>query len=145
MSKQIKSIAPVQKRGDKWVAERGTGGWDVRIRYADGTERLLCDGTAPYTLAQAQVAADSARRDESRHGLYSHDKRIVVTLANPWTGALIERDVTELTQAQLEAYPLDDAVCAELQTMAPCSPAQYLAAYVDHVGAAEAGRVIIGS
>ena len=64
MSKKIKSITPVQRRGDRWTAEGGTGGWDVRIRYTDGAERLLCDGRAPYTLAQAQVAADSARRDD---------------------------------------------------------------------------------
>ena len=50
----IKSIIPVQLPG---------GGWDVRTRYADGREVLLCDGTGPYTLAQAQAAADGVRRD----------------------------------------------------------------------------------
>jgi hypothetical protein len=58
---KIKSILPVQRRGNGWTAGGGTGGWDVRIRYADGREELLCGGTAPYTLAQAQVAADNAR------------------------------------------------------------------------------------
>jgi hypothetical protein len=71
MSKQIKSITPVQRRGDRWMSERGTGGWDVRIRYADGSEQLLCEGRAPYTLAQAELAAHNARRDEARHGIYS--------------------------------------------------------------------------
>jgi ribosomal protein S27AE len=37
-------------------------GWDVRIADAHG-ERLLCGGRAPYTLHQAQIAADAVRRD----------------------------------------------------------------------------------
>ena len=40
-------------------------GWDVML--PDG--RMLCDGRAPYTLAQAQEAADNARRDYARHGI----------------------------------------------------------------------------
>ena len=40
-------------------------GWDVTL--PDGG--MLCDGRAPYTLAQAQVAADNARRDYARHGI----------------------------------------------------------------------------
>ncbi len=49
----VKSIEPVQIPG---------AGWDVRTRYDDGREVLLC-GDGPYTLAQAQVAADGVRRD----------------------------------------------------------------------------------
>jgi hypothetical protein len=30
---------------------------------------MLCDGRAPYTGAQAQAAADNARRDYARHGI----------------------------------------------------------------------------
>ena len=40
-------------------------GWDVTL--PDG--RMLCDGRAPYTLVQAQEAADNARRDYARHGI----------------------------------------------------------------------------
>lgn len=40
-------------------------GWDVTL--PDGS--MLCDGRAPYTLAQAQEAADNARRDYARHGI----------------------------------------------------------------------------
>jgi hypothetical protein len=40
-------------------------GWDVTLPDGD----MLCDGRAPYTLAQAQVAADNARRDYARHGI----------------------------------------------------------------------------
>lgn len=50
----VKSVIPVVIPGK---------GWDVRTRYADGREVLLCGGTGPYTLAQAQVAADSVRRE----------------------------------------------------------------------------------
>lgn len=59
-NKSIKSAIPVQRRGDRWVTEKGQGLWDVRVRYTDGTERLVCDGKAPYTLAQAQMAARNA-------------------------------------------------------------------------------------
>jgi hypothetical protein len=36
--------------------------WDVQL--PDGT--MLCEGRGPYTLAQAQVAADNARRDAAQ-------------------------------------------------------------------------------
>tara|TARA_R110000868_G_scaffold91905_1_gene254752 strand:- start:87 stop:278 length:192 start_codon:yes stop_codon:yes gene_type:complete len=49
------NIKPVQVQGK---------GWDVTL--PDGG--MLCNGRAPYTLAQAQVAADNARRDYARHG-----------------------------------------------------------------------------
>jgi len=39
-------------------------GWDVTL--PDGG--MLCGGRAPYTGAQAQAAADNARRDYARHG-----------------------------------------------------------------------------
>jgi hypothetical protein len=63
----IKSITPVQKRqikgGEfKLVTSGGQGGWDVRIRYETGEEKLLI-GNFPYTLAQAGAAAESAHRD----------------------------------------------------------------------------------
>lgn len=51
----IKSIMPVQV----------FGGWDVRQRNQDGTELFL---NACYTLAQAQVAADSLRRHLANGG-----------------------------------------------------------------------------
>jgi hypothetical protein len=40
-------------------------GWDVMLP----NDGMLCDGRAPYTLAQAQAAADNARRDYARHGI----------------------------------------------------------------------------
>ena len=59
---KIKSIRPVRVPG---------AGWDVRARLTDGREHLLA-GTGPYTMAQAQRAADSLRRDVARHGLPQH-------------------------------------------------------------------------
>lgn len=61
MTGAIKSISPVQLRQIKGgcfktVTGGGQGLWDVKIRYADGTEKLLC-GHFPYTLAQASAAA----------------------------------------------------------------------------------------
>lgn len=44
-------------------------GWDVKIS-ADGYPViLLCDGRAPYTMAQAQTAGANMRRDIARHGI----------------------------------------------------------------------------
>lgn len=64
-TQSIKSITPVQRRqvkggGFKLVTSGGQGGWDVRIRYTDETEELLC-GDFPYNLAQATAAAQSTR------------------------------------------------------------------------------------
>lgn len=58
---EVKSITIVQKSG-----------WDVRLRLKDGREYLY-SGKYPYTMAQAQVAADSARRDIARHGIQLKD------------------------------------------------------------------------
>lgn len=62
--KMTTNINPVQVPGK---------GWDVKVILPSGEERLLCAGRAPYTLAQAQVAAESARRDAARHGIDSLD------------------------------------------------------------------------
>lgn len=63
MSKTIKSVTPVQLRqikggGYKLVVSGGQGLWDVRIRYTDGTERLVI-GEFKYTLAQAQTCINN--------------------------------------------------------------------------------------
>jgi hypothetical protein len=65
MTTTIKSVTPVQRKQTKgglykWVTMGGKGGWDVRVRFDDGTERLLCNGDAPYTLHQAQATAAQA-------------------------------------------------------------------------------------
>lgn len=52
----IKSIVPVQQFG-KWV---------VRVRFQSGEQFFGAD--ANYTMHQAEVFADSIRRDIVRHG-----------------------------------------------------------------------------
>ena len=52
----IKSIMPVQQHG-KWV---------VRVRFQSGEQFFGAD--ANYTLHQAEVFADSIRRDIAHHG-----------------------------------------------------------------------------
>ena len=48
---------------------RLNGGYDVEVKLPHvGSSRLLCGGRYPYTLAQAQAAAQSARRDFKNHG-----------------------------------------------------------------------------
>lgn len=69
-----------------------------------------------------------------------------ITLTNPWTGESVDRDISDLTERQLDAYPLDEDVCAALHSrVAPCTPAEFLAAYVAAVGPEIAGSQILGS
>jgi hypothetical protein len=71
-----------------------------------------------------------------------------ITIANPWTGAIVERDITGLTQHQLDAYAvvMDSEACeAVARELAPCSPEAFLARYTEIVGAQAAGVVVIGS
>ena len=71
-----------------------------------------------------------------------------ITLTNPWTGRIVERDITGLTQDQLDAYAqvMDDDICNALaREMAPCTPEDYLAAYCERVGPDAAGIVVLGS
>jgi len=71
-------------------------------------------------------------------------KKIVIK--NPWSGELVERDIGGLTAAELESYPLDEGICDEIaQALAPCLPEEFLAAYVDRVGAITAGIAIFGA
>ena len=71
-----------------------------------------------------------------------------VTITNPWTGALVGRDISDLSTHQLDSWValMDDDVCEQIANeMAPCTPAEFVAAYVDRVGPDAAGRIILGS
>jgi len=69
-----------------------------------------------------------------------------IVIKNPWSGEIVERDITGLTPAELESYPLDEAICDEIaQAIAPCLPEEFLAAYVKRVGAITAGIAIFGA
>ena len=71
-----------------------------------------------------------------------------LTIQNPFTGQIVDHDITDLTEAQLDAYAeiMDTEIREDLAAkLAPCTPAEFLAAYVERVGAEEAGSVILGS
>ena len=71
-------------------------------------------------------------------------KKIVIK--NPWSGEMVERDISGLTPAELEAFPLDEGICDEIaRAIAPCLPEEFLAAYVKRVGAITAGIAIFGA
>ena len=65
-----------------------------------------------------------------------------ITLINPFSGATVERDTSDIS-AQAVAALLDDATLAALEGAE--TDAEWIAAYVDRVGMEEAGRVILGS
>lgn len=69
-----------------------------------------------------------------------------ITIINPFSKAFVERDITGLTQAKLDAYinMIDDDTLTALEGAGE-TPEEWLAAYVDHVGAEQAGIVILGS
>jgi len=69
-----------------------------------------------------------------------------IVIKNPWSGEMVERDISGLTPAELEAFPLDEGICDEIAgAIAPCLPEEFLAAYVKRVGAITAGIAIFGA
>jgi hypothetical protein len=71
-----------------------------------------------------------------------------IRLTNPWTGALVDLDISDLSAHQFDRWValMDDDVCEQIhKEMAPCTPAEFVAAYVDRVGPDAAGRIILGS
>lgn len=71
-----------------------------------------------------------------------------ITITNPWTGAVVEHDISDLTKRQLDAYAelMADDIREQLHSeLAPCTPAEFLAAYVDRVGPEAVGSIILGS
>ena len=73
---------------------------------------------------------------------------IIIAVVNPVSGVIVDRDITALTQRQLDAYAqlMDGDIRERLHDrLAPCSPAEFLAAYVAEVGPDAAGALILGS
>jgi len=69
-----------------------------------------------------------------------------IIIKNPWSGEMVERDISGMTPAELEAFPLDEGICDEIaRAIAPCLPEEFLAAYVKRVGAITAGIAIFGA
>jgi len=72
----------------------------------------------------------------------------ILTLTNPFSRVTVELDITGLTEAELSAYAqmMDDEIREAIHDdLAPCTPEVFLAAYVERVGADEAGKLILGS
>ena len=72
--------------------------------------------------------------------------RVYVTVTNPWTGADVQIDLTRLSADRFDAWVelMDDDVREELhRELEPCAPAAFIAAFVERVGQAEAGRVLL--
>lgn len=65
-----------------------------------------------------------------------------ITLINPFSGAAVERNTCDIS-VQAVACLLDDATLAALD--GADTDAEWLASYVEYVGAEDAGRVILGS
>lgn len=65
MNSYIKSIMPVQHHG-KWV---------VRVRLYGASEKYLAP-EGSWTVHQAQIAADSLRRDVANHGASALDSAL---------------------------------------------------------------------
>jgi|GEM_PF-2636915 len=73
-------------------------------------------------------------------------KTVEIELINPWNGATVCRDVTEITDEQIQGYALDPEIADLVHNDAGWeTPGEWLAAYVGRAGAAQAGREIIGS
>lgn len=100
----------------------------------------LGDAVAAEDAARAQLLQlEAAELEAETH---------TVALLNPWSRATVYKDISALTQAELDAYArhMDDDLREALTgELAPCSPPQFLAAWVERVGPEEAGRVILGS
>jgi hypothetical protein len=86
-----------------------------------------------------------ARKESAQIVLGERVSRKIV-IKNPWSGELVERDISGLTPAELESFPLDEGICDEIaRAIAPCLPEEFLAAYVKRVGAITAGIAIFGA
>ena len=69
-----------------------------------------------------------------------------VTITNPWTGATVELDITDISSELFAAYTatMDDEIREELHTrLAPCTMQEFIRAYVDKVGPEAAGRLLL--
>ena len=74
------------------------------------------------------------------------EQMTIATVANPWTGAMVDIDLDAMTADQFNGYvaAMDDETREELHhTMAPCTPQAFMAAYVAMVGPRVAGQALL--
>jgi len=72
--------------------------------------------------------------------------RCTATVANPWTGAMVDIDLDAITTDQFDGYiaAMADDVREELHAaMTPCTPQAFMAAYVAMVGPKIAGIALL--
>ena len=94
----------------------------------DATRVLVCDTTG------------------DGRSTWSLRDRCTVTVANPWTGAMVDIDLDGMTDDQFNGYvaAIADDVREELhEMMAPCTPQAYMAVYVAMVGPQVAGIALL--
>lgn len=113
--------------------------WNLWAEYVDPSAAMTREEFEAMTIDERVALQET---------VFGPDERCpsTITLVNPFTGATVEHDITELTEEQVDAYPLDEDVCNELAAeIAPCTPQAFLAAYVNRVGPRAAGIAILGS
>lgn len=96
-------------------------------------------------LGDVNLIAEAANFAQTQREQNAEGEKTVVQLVNPFSGVIVERDITDVTKAEIDVYAqlLDDETLAALE--GNDTPAEWLRAYVEHVGAEDAGRVILGS
>ncbi len=75
--------------------------------------------------------------------------KTTITVTNPWTGTTFDKDVTYLTQTDLDGYAAvmsdESREATNDQVEDGMTPGQWLAIWAEMVGSEEAGRVVLGS
>jgi len=75
------------------------------------------------------------------------DSLLLVRIKNPWTGEIIDKDVSGTTEDDLNNYSalMDKQLCEDLHKRLPnCTPGEFLAAWAKLVGPDQAGKVMWG-
>jgi hypothetical protein len=143
----------------EWLSAGGANNLEsMREEAARGAACLTAECIDGWGLdRQDDDGADwMSSRDMTQENLQAAFERLcerilagtTIQIINPWSGAVVNHDITGLTEAQLDAYAqvMDDEIREALHSsLAPCKPEEFLAAYVERVGPEEGGRIVLGS
>lgn len=80
--------------------------------------------------------------------IYEESGVVRVAVINPFSQEVTFVDVGEITQAQLDFWSrfMDDDLREELHAeLAPCTPQEFVVAWLERVGPEEAGKIVHGS
>ena len=119
--------------------------------------RLSAHSFGVFDAASPEEAVDACCRDAGYKNAADCDEvtgttgelmaaRVdLVQIVNPFSAAIIERDISGTTQAEIDACAmlLGDDVLSDLE--GADTPWEWLAAMVKALGPVEAGRIILGS